>query len=62
MRIMGGKFRLADKIADVVLQNMNKHKYYVEPFAGDANILLKIAEKSNQKLVTEKIFTYCRIK
>jgi DNA adenine methylase len=58
MHYFGGKYRIADKIADFINPLFKPNQYYVEPFVGGASILtkitnpLRIASDANETLIT----------
>lgn len=58
MQYMGSKRRIANDILPIILENIQKDQYYVEPFVGGCNMIdkvkhsLKIGADNNQYLIS----------
>ncbi len=58
MQYLGGKFRIAKEVCDVINSLLSNFEYYIEPFVGGANIVCgvvhpkRLAMDANEALIT----------
>lgn len=53
MRYVGGKSKLAGKIADVILSTVTEREVYIEPFIGGASVFAKVAPAFDVALASD---------